>query len=420
MIPAMRTTVEADARRWASRRMSSVDVLLHTPTGGARSRGWFGRIVILLAACLSGLCLWTVPATAAVRATATAAPELELLGQGPVSVSAVEGKDAAEAYVTVLNAGSTTASISASFQAASAASIKASLGAPTSLGPGEADRVRLIFTGLKALSEPVNGQIVIRGGARPVAQSATVSPALQPSADWPLLIVIISLVSAVLFGAGLATAVVRKKGRSWLAKPAPPPKWSFESWATHLTAVGALLGTVLGTASLPETPTQIDKTSLVALSVLFGALVVVAPFIFEAIQRPRPRVSAEGESEGDSGFVGVLLLSCAITFGAVIGETVTLGLAAWEITGGGTGGVLIEIGLAVLIALAIYYVTVTACNAAMTDWQTQANVQAPTPAAGALGLAATLAPRGLGDGEEALKVMVVPPATQPRSSWSLP
>lgn len=364
-------------------------------------------------------CLWTVPATAADPASTTAAPELQLLGQGPVSVSAVQGKDAAEAYVTVLNAGSATASISASFQAASAASVKAALGAPTSLGPGEADRVKLIFTGLKTLSEPVSGQIVIRGGAAPVAQSATVSPALQPSADWPLLIVIIGSGCAALFFGGLATAVASKKGLSWLGNPAPSPKWSFESWATHLTAVGALLGTVLGTASLPETPTQIDKTSLVALSLLFGALVVVAPFVFEAIQRPTPATSAE--SEGGSGFVGVLLLSCAITFGAVIGEIVTLGLASWEITGGGDGGVLIEIGLGVLFVLAVYYVTVTACNAAMTDWQARAKASAPAPAAGAPELAATLTSRGLGVlGEEALNVTVVPPATQPRSSWSLP
>jgi hypothetical protein len=413
----MRGRVEANASRLAWR--TKAGVFFGKPTGGATPRGLFRRIATLLAACLSLVCLWTVPATAAVGAASTAAPELQLLGQGPVSVSAVQGKDAAEAYLTVLNAGSATASISASFQAASsAASIKASLGAPTSLRPGEANRVRLIFTGLKALSEPVNGQIVIAGGATPVAESATVSPALQPSADWPLLIVIIGFGSAALFFGGLATAVASKKGLSWLGKSAPSPKWSFESWATHLTAVGALLGTVLGTASLPETPTQIDKTSLVALSLLFGALVVVAPFVFEAIQRPTQPTSAE--SEGGSGFVGVLLLSCAITFGAVIGEIVTLGLASWEITGGGAGGVLIEIGLGVLFVLAVYYVTVTACNAAMTDWQTQAKASVSAPAAGAPELAATLARRGLGVREEALEVMVVPPVTQARSSWSLP
>jgi hypothetical protein len=61
-----------------------------------------------------------------------------------------------------------------------------------------------------------------------------------------------------------------------------------------------------------------------------------------------------------------------------------------------------------------------ACNAAMTDWQEQAKASVSAPAAGAPELAATLAPRGLGAGEETLKVMVVPPATPAPSSWSLP
>jgi hypothetical protein len=83
----------------------------------------------------------------------------------------------------------------------------------------------------------------------------------------------------------------------------------------------------------------------------------------------------------------------------VIGEIVTLGLAAWEITGGGTGGVLIETSLAALVVLALYYVTVTACNAAMTDWKQQAEVRVATASAG---------------------IASQPGATLTRASWSLP
>jgi hypothetical protein len=206
-----------------------------------RNRLW--RLGASLALCLLWLCLASIATAAAATTSDTAAPELELLGQGPVSVSAVQGEDDAEAYVTVLNAGGTAANISASFQAASSASTNASLAGPTTVQPGEADRVRLIFTGLKALSEPASGEIVIEGGSRPVSQSATVTPALQPAADWPLLIVIVALASTVLFVAAILIAVMIKHGFRWLANPAPSPKWSFESWATHLTAVGALLGT---------------------------------------------------------------------------------------------------------------------------------------------------------------------------------
>jgi hypothetical protein len=61
-----------------------------------------------------------------------------------------------------------------------------------------------------------------------------------------------------------------------------------------------------------------------------------------------------------------------------------------------------------------------AYNAAMTDWQTLAKASMSAPAAGAPGVAAILTPRGLGVGEEALNVTVVPPATPAPSSWSLP
>jgi hypothetical protein len=132
-----------------------------------------------------------------------------------------------------------------------------------------------------------------------------------------------------------------------LVASAPPPKWSVESWATHLTAVGALVGTVLGSASLPEVPRQIDKNSLVALSLLFGALVVVAPFVFQAVQSPRVSANAP-EEEGGNGYTWVLLVSCWLTLGAVFGQLATLGLATWEIAGGSGGGVAIEIALGAL------------------------------------------------------------------------
>jgi hypothetical protein len=241
---------------------------------------------------------------------------------------------------------------------------------------------------------------------------ATVPPALRPAADWPMLTVVVALGLAALMAGTLGIAVVRRKGKCWLINPAPSPKWSFESWATHLTAIGAVLGTVLGSASLPESPTQIDKESLVGLSLLFGALVVVAPFIFEAIRRPVAPTSGEG---GGSGFVGVLLLSCAITFGAVFGEIFTLGLAAWELTGGDAGGVAIEVGLGLLSILALYYVAVTAWEAAMTDWSSEAQKQTSTFGKGALEPAAALAGR-IGEDEQPVRARAI----QPRASWSLP
>jgi hypothetical protein len=342
--------------------------------------------------CVLPVCLGTAPAAAATSAApAPSAPELSVLG--------------AEAFVTVLNSGSTQAHISVSFEAASPASAKAELVGPTTIDPGQAERLQLKFTGLKALSEKVNGEIVIKGGASPIAQSAIVTPALQPKHEWPLFIIIASLIATLLVVVIVVVAGwIKAKTLGWLKNPAPSPKWSFESWAAHLTAVGAVLGTVLGSVSFPETPMQIDKESLIALSLLFGALVVIAPFVFEALQRPKISQAAEGE--GATGYAWALLLSCGLVLGAVIGELFTLGLATWEITGGDTACVLVEIGLGLVCVLALYYVVITACRAVVTNRIAQSQEKAPPPAVDA-GPGAAVAP-------------VVPPAGQTPASWSLP
>jgi hypothetical protein len=332
-------------------------------------------------------------------------------------VDAVQGKDSAEAFVTVLNTGSTPASITASFQAGSSDSTKAALAAPTTIQPRQATRVKLVFSGLTALSETVSGELVITGGAKPVAQSVEVTPALQPSASWPSLIVGVSLGLALLLTAVIAVIAGARKGWERLTDAAPPPQWSFESWATHLTTVGAVLGTVLGSASLPSTPRQIDKTSLVSLSVLFGALVVIAPFVFQAIQRP----GSWGSSGNDerSGYTWVLLLSCGLTLGAVLGELATLGLATWEITGGDNGGKAIEFGLGLLTAL--YYMLLTAWKAATTDWKSQAEKSKESSKTAMQQIVSDAASAQIGaDGRVEGSVVVVQAAEPARASWTLP
>jgi hypothetical protein len=371
------------------------------------------------------------------------APELEAPAQEAIAVKGMKGQDEEKAYVTVVNQGSIAASISASFQASSATSVKASLvPTPTTIAPGEAARVKLVFTGLKKLEEPASGQIVIKGGARAIVQAATITPALQPAADWPFVIVIAAMGLGVLMflmivgdvtlradgsktggkddsggawreageGAHENKPEGRRKRLSWLASPAPPPKWGLESWASHLTAAGGILGTVLGSASLPETPTQIDKSSVTALSLAFAALVVVAPFVFEAVQRPVVKSVSEGEEEGGWGFTGVLVLTCAITFGAVVGELFTLGLVSWELTGGEGWVWPIEASLLVLALLGAYYVYVTTRRVAVTDFKAEGQEKAKAS------MTAYAAAPEFGEGGPPPEVLTVPT----RVSWPLP
>lgn len=189
---------------------------------------------------------------------------------------------------------------------------------------------------------------------------------LKPAAEWPVVIVATSAGLAVLLLIALVAAVIAEATFSRLTYEVPSPKWSFDSWALHLTAVGGVLGTALGLGALPETPAQIDKESVVALSLLFGGLVVAAPFICEAVRRPR---APGGGGEAAAGYVGVMLFTCAIVFCGAFGELFTLGLVTWELTGGDAGGVAIEVGLGLLSLLAFYYVGVSAWEAALIEWQ---------------------------------------------------
>jgi hypothetical protein len=196
---------------------------------------------------------------------------------------------------------------------------------------------------------------------------------LSRAAEWPVVIIATSLgVGALLLAVLIMLVIKRTRGTAWLGHSAPSAKWSFESWALHLTGIGGILGTVLGAVALPEAPMQIDKESVVALSLLFGGSVVVAPFLYEAIRR-WPKVPAQSAEEG-TGFIVVMLASCAIVLFGAFGELFTLGLVGWELTDGNTGGILCEILLGLLSLFAFYYVAVTAYEAAMTEWK------APAPA----------------------------------------
>lgn len=324
-------------------------------------RAVFGRPALAL------VCAAIVLAASVV--TASAAPELTVLGSGPVEVKAEAGKDTAEAFVSVLNTGGEPANISVGFQASRSASIKATLAGSAEIKPRQAANVGVRFTGLKGLTEDATGQIVVQGGSKPVAQSATITPALQPLVDWPLVIVLGCMGASLLLIGAIALRVLGKRsaaGGSLLLGPAPGPKWSYDSWATHLTAVGALLGTVLGAATLPAVPVQIDKESLVGLSLLFAGLAAAGPFVFQAIRSPDAKA---GEEEGNWGYTWGLLIACWLTLGAVLGELTTLGLAAWVITGGDGAGIALEVGLGVLFLLAAYYVVTTANALASVDWR---------------------------------------------------
>jgi hypothetical protein len=365
-----------------------------------------------LAALISGIALMAGAAAPADAQTST----LSVPGDTPLEVKATEGDDAATAYITLLNAGEQPLTAEVTFQAASSTAIEGARASAT-IPAGEAKRLAVQFTGLAKLEDPVQGELVIKGGSQPVARSVEITPAPQPSASWPQIFVLGALGAMLLLIATVAIVMRAKKKAHVLLKKAPGPKWSFDSWATTATAIGAILGTVLGGATLPETPSQIDKESLIALNLLFGGLVVLAPFVFQAIRKPT--ASAADPDAGLWGYNLSLLFACALTGGAVLGELATLALLGWELTSGGGWGIAVVAALAAVGLLAAYYFAVTSWSLATTDWEALAAKKKAEAQQAQRKSLREAAPEALEEAGAPV-FLTPPPVALPAPRWSLP
>jgi uncharacterized membrane protein len=318
------------------------------------------RIVVssLVAAVLSSLALTGV-ATAGDVTSST--PAVTVLGQDPLSVKPDQGSDSATTSLTLLSQNAQPIS-AVTLVSDKAQSVKVKGYDPKSAIAG-ATSVDVKLSGLKGLERKViNGQLVVTAGGVHSARALKITPAVDPVAfgSWPRTILIGTIVASLL----LAFAACAGGGAQLKAK-APGPKWSFDSWGTTLTTVGAALGTVLGAATFPDVPDQITKDALIQLNLLFGVLVIVAPFAFQALRAPAKNF----DPEAFYGTNGTLLLSCAVTGAAVLGEIVTLGVLGWELAGPGSWGWLAAAGALAVFGLACWYFGVTTHALVRTPWE---------------------------------------------------
>lgn len=330
-------------------------------------------------------------------------PKLTGLGSDTLVVNAKTAEDTATASFPVLNAGAAgpiTVVFEASDQAPGAKGGQVriiSFTPQTVAAAGHATLVHATFTGMLGLTDKaITGQLVVTGGDTPIARAVSIVPAPQPAHDWAMVIVIGAasfgvggVLLVVLWAAvgGIQWQAIRRKMRKepppdgveknslWKPDPfrelggsAPGPKWSFDSWATTLTAVGAIFGTILTKATLPPVLPDIDKNTLIQLNLVFGVALVIGPFIFQALRTPvRGHVD-----DGLWGWSPCLLISYGITLVAVVGELGAMTLLSWELVGGGTGGkVLVGVG-AFMVLLATWYFVTTAHEQVTTDWEAKA------------------------------------------------
>jgi len=105
-----------------------------------------------------------------------------------------------------------------------------------------------------------------------------------------------------------------------------------KSFASNLTIFAAILSTALSAKVLPSQsavaapPSDIvmPAGSYTALSVLFGFLVVAAPFVYAALRAgPDPQTGKQGHG-------WAFLLACGFTVWGALGELATLGLIFYE------------------------------------------------------------------------------------------
>jgi len=116
-----------------------------------------------------------------------------------------------------------------------------------------------------------------------------------------------------------------------------PANWDFsKSWASNITVIGALLGTIISAGVLPA-QTSLPKATYAGLNLFFGALILVAPFVYTATQKEvRPDNQAAPQEPRYEGRVCWFVVASGLTLGAVLGELATIFLLFNEIQTGGS------------------------------------------------------------------------------------
>jgi len=145
----------------------------------------------------------------------------------------------------------------------------------------------------------------------------------------------------------LAIAVNRVPEFKWWGRMGTA-KWDpTTSWASTLTAIGALVGAVIAVSpALPGETHMFPKKEFAGLSIFFGGINLFAPFVYNVTRR--------GSSpELLNGYVWAFVAASAMTLWAVTGQLITLGLLVREMYWQATIALLVSVIFGVLILLAI-------------------------------------------------------------------
>jgi hypothetical protein len=147
-----------------------------------------------------------------------------------------------------------------------------------------------------------------------------------------------------------AVWALKRKGIS-IKQRMGSPTWSFgDSWGTNIAVGGALLNTLVSFSALPDQTHYLNKISYICLSMIFGAVITVAPS-FYALVRTAVTIPGPGGSSAIQyqGYVGFFALASAVIAWGAIGQVVTVALLFLELWTART------ISLSVLSCLAVMF-----------------------------------------------------------------
>jgi hypothetical protein len=223
--------------------------------------------------------------------------------------------------------------------------VEISSGSAKSLDAYEVERYRVhLLNGSKS-----SGELVASAdGVAPAAISIAVAPKL-PDGRGVTGVLLISLAVAFLVTLICAAWIFIRKNVK-LTAPLGSAELDFsKSFASTLTAVGAVLGTIISAGVLPEETVQLSKTDFTGLNLTFGLAIVVAGVVYSMVQKIVPDDPTTPKEWKLKGYVLPFLAAALITLWAVFGELWTMWLLFGELGNeGGLSAVAVDMGRGLL------------------------------------------------------------------------
>jgi hypothetical protein len=211
--------------------------------------------------------------------------------------------------------------------------------AQVQIGPYGAVIQKVKFGGIDAHSDSVPGTGFVRifRGDAAAAAICTLKETSAPTEveiripERPIAGTIFLLPLAAAGVVVIITAISLWRKNVGLDRAMGAANWAFDkSWGANVTLGSSLLIALLGLSTFPGRPQLMTKPSYAMLQLLFGALVSLAPLVYNLIRQETVVNNSGFPQVSVHGYVIMFLLAGGLVLWAAIGQVVTLGVLAEE------------------------------------------------------------------------------------------